>query len=182
MLSSHASFKNFSRKNCINTNFDISVSHPAWPLGLTHNIIRIKKNNCEILISHERLKFLKNNWLVDVCREPVHIKRQSRSVDIAKKTVSCNKNAQTKDDFCSEYLSIKQKILDDGLIFAKGEKENLNDEHGKMYCAYKLLENYLGKDNVLSRYHKIQSPPLSPPPKPESPPPTEPSTPVKYRF
>ena len=181
MSFSHASFKNFSTTRCIKSNFEISVSHPAYPLGLTNNIIRIKKNNCEILISHERLKFLKKNWLIDVCREPVHIKKQGRSIDIVKKTVPCKKNSITKNDFCSEYFSIRQKILDDGLIFAKGEKENLNDEHGKMYCTYRLLVNYLGESNVLSRYHKIQAPPLSPK-KQDKPSPKEPPAPVKYRF
>ena len=157
-----ASFKNFSKQNCIETNFDVSISHPAYPMGLTHNIIRVKKDSCEILVSHEKWKFFKNNWLIDVCRIPIHIKKKSRSIDIVKKTVPCNKNSISKDDFCSEYLSIKRKIQDDGLIFAKGEKENLNTEHGKVYCAYALLESYLGKGNILSRYHKIQSPPPSP--------------------
>ena len=186
--SSHASFKNFSKRNCINSNFDISISHPAYPLGLTHNIIRIKKNNCEISISHERWKFLKNNWLVDVCRLPVHIKKQGRSIDIVKRSIPCKKNSITKNDFCSEYFSITQKIQDDGLIFAKGEKENLNAEHGQAYCAYTLLESYLAKGHVLSRYHKIQSPPSAPQvlPKttedPSSSPAKEPSNPLKYRF
>ena len=161
MSSSYASFKNFSKKNCIDANFDISISHPAYPLGLTHNVIRIKKNSCEILVSHERLKFIKNNWLVDVCRIPIHIKKKGRSIDIFKRKTPCNKNSIAKDNFCSEYFSIKQKIQDDGLIFAKGEKENLNVEHGKIYCAYTLLENYLAKGRVLSRYHKIQVEPQS---------------------
>ena len=152
----YASFKNFSKKNCINTNFDISISHPAYPLGLTHNVVRVKKDHCEILVSHEKLKFIKNNWLIDVCRIPIHIKKKGRSVDIVKRMVPCNKNSITKDNFCSEYFSIKQKIQDDGLIFAKGEKENLNAEHGKIYCAYTLLESYLAKGQVLSRYHKVQ--------------------------
>ena len=179
---SHASFKNFSKQNCINTNFDLSVSHPAYPLGLANNIIRIKKDNCEILISHERLKFLKNNWLIDVCRLPIHIKKKGRSIDIVKRTVPCNKNAIAKDDFCSEYFSMKQKIQDDGLIFAKGEKENLNTAHGKIYCAYTLLESYLSKGHILSRYHKIQSPPVQPPTESEQPSSKKPPTPVKYPF
>ena len=181
MLSSHASFKNFNKKNCINTNFDISISHPAYPLGLAENIIRVKKDNCEILVFHEKLKFIKNNWLIDVCRIPIHIKKRGRSIDIVKRTVPCNKNSITKNDFCSEYFSIRQKIQDDGLIFAKGEKENLNAEHGKIYCAYTLLESYLAKGHVLSRYHKIQ-PAQESPEKPISNSPKKPSIQTGYPF
>ena len=181
---SHASFKNFNKQNCINANFNISISHAASPLGLTHNIIQMKKDNCEILISHERLKFIRNNWLIDVCRHPIHIKKKSRSINIVKRSAPCNKNTIKKDSFCTEYFSIKNKIQDDGLIFAKGEKENLNTEHGKAYCAYTLLESYLANGNVLSRYHKAHpasnEPSAIQPKKPS--PTTKPSAPAGYPF
>ena len=171
-----ASFKNFNKQNCINTSFDIRISHDAYPLGLTQNIIQVKKENCEIFVSHEKLKFIKKNWLVDVCRHPIHIKKKGRSIDVVKRKTSCNKNSIKKDNFCTEYFSIKDKLQDDGLIFAKGEKENLNTEHGKVYCAYSLLESYLAQGNVLSRYHKTQTnqeKPIETPTQPKKPAPTK---------
>ena len=182
--SAHASFKNFNKQNCLNTNFDINISHPAYPLGLTQNIIQVKKDNCEILVSHEKLKFIRKNWLIDVCRHPIHIKKKGRSIGIVKRTAPCNKNNIKKDNFCTEYFSIKERLQDDGLIFAKGEKENLSTEHGKVYCAYKLLESYLANGNVLSRYHKTNTKPEpTTPAQPKTPEPKKkPSAPAGYPF
>ena len=39
------------------------------------------------------------------------------------------------------------------LFFAKGEKEDLLSDHGKLYCAYTLINEYLGAGEILSRYN-----------------------------
>lgn len=138
---------------CLKGNFQATVSHEGFPFGMTKNILDLSKSNCEITVKHEKLKFIKNKWLIDVCRAPVHIKAGSTSgIEVLKKERECSTDSKSKNnEFCQALVQMEKIIQDDGLIFAKGEKENLSSEHGKIYCTYVLLRAYLRHDRVLSR-------------------------------
>ncbi len=139
---------------CLNINFDVTVEHPGSFFGLMKNRLQVVKNECEIRFISKR--YLSEEWLVDVCRTPVHIKKQDGGVKVYKKTQACHK---TKGgDFCEQYQKIYVTLQDDGLIFAKGEKEDTTSPHGQLYCVYRLTEKYLAEDLVLSRRAPITTP------------------------
>jgi len=139
----HASFL-----DCLNLEYETTVNRKVL-FGLLENQLTIKKNKCIIEISLTEYKYLNSNWLIDTCREPIHIKKGATSVDVLKRVGSC---AQNTNDFCKEWQKLKLVIQDHGLIFATGEREKLEDQHGQIYCSYQLLDKYLAKGNVLSRY------------------------------
>lgn len=134
---------------CLKAQYDVEVIHKGQPFGLLPVILKIKKNGCTVNIYHEHLKLFKNNWTVDVCREPVHIKKGVGAVSVLKKVSSCK--GKGEGAFCADMLTIFQKIQDDGLIFAEGQKENLETDHGKAYCAYLLVKKYLNDSLVFNR-------------------------------
>ncbi|MFN8369134.1 MAG: hypothetical protein U0T83_00755 [Bacteriovoracaceae bacterium] len=139
--------------NCLNSIYTVKVEHPGKPFGLAKNILEIKKDKCVVEIQHEKLKILKNSWQIDVCREPVHIKEDIGAVEVLKRDgENCTENEKKKTPYCLILLKIEKLIQDDGLIFAVGEKEDLNSDHGKVYCAYSILEKYLRRGLVLSRF------------------------------
>ncbi len=140
---------------CLQSNFSSQVSHKGFPFGMTQNVLKLSKNNCEIILEHKKLKFIKNKWLVDICRTPIHIKSGRGAVEVIRKTVSCSSDSRSREDeFCKTLGLIEKTIQNDGLIFAKGEKETLSTEHGKIYCSYLLLRSYLRYNKVLSRSAK----------------------------
>lgn len=125
--------------------------------GLLKHEFLIDKKNCIIHISYK--KYLPKEWFIDVCREPVHIKVTSATgVDVAKKEAECIKKDNSRDtsDFCSQYFTMMDVIQDDGLIFAEGDRDNLNSAHGRTYCSYLLLKKYLNDSVVFSRYTEVQ--------------------------
>lgn len=140
----------FDRKNCLDAVYNTTISHNGQPFGLTENLINIEKEKCSFKISTEKLKFIKKTWEIDVCRGPVHIKEGSSSVTVHKRMADCQ-NMTEPDTFCENYKMIDTAIQDYGLIFAKGEKEDLQSDHGKVYCASQLLDEYLKMGTVLSR-------------------------------
>ncbi len=140
----------YTESECLDANYEALISHKGFPFGLTENKLTIQKDKCVITVSHERLKFIKNAWVVDVCREPVHMKKGAGAVEVIKRLGACVEG--TKDDYCAEYARIRELIQDDGLIFADGEKENLDSDHGKVYCAFTLLQRYLEQGIVMSRH------------------------------
>lgn len=147
----------FSDMDCLNGNFETTVAHKGKPFGIHKVKLKIKKQGCEITISHEKLKFLKKQWLVDVCRGPIHIKYGTGSVEVYKKEGYCSETEKYKEGFCYELKNLEAIIQDDGLIFAEGEKENLSSDHGKVYCAYLLLKQYLKKDTVFNRKNEYKN-------------------------
>jgi hypothetical protein len=140
----------FSSIECLNSTFNTEVSHRGQPFGLTQNKILIQKEKCLITINRERLKFLKNEWHIDVCRSPVHLKTGAGAVKVLRREQNCESEEYTSD-FCREIADLKRVLEDDGLIFAEGEKENLNDAHGRVTCVVSLLHDYLHQGLVLSR-------------------------------
>ncbi len=144
----------FSDTECLQATFETEVSHKGRPFGLVKNTLKVGKRGCEVEVFHHKLKFIKNNWIIDVCREPIHIKKAKGAIEVIKKTTSCEAK---ESPFCSQYDELKTVIQDDGLIFAKGEKENLQSDHGRIYCAYLLLKAYMGRGIVFSRLKKYEN-------------------------
>jgi len=139
----------FSDLDCVKSSFDASVSHKAFPFGLSQRKIHIEKKDCVIIVEHEKLKFIKKHWEIDVCRGPVHIKEGLGAVEVLRREGVCKAR---ENDFCSEFADIQKYIQDDGLIFAAGEKEDLSSDHGKLYCSFILISQYLGDGTVFSRH------------------------------
>ena len=140
----------FTGTECFNHDFEVSVNHKSFPFGLLEKTISIDKKNCEVTITHNEWKYLNNKWIVDICRDPIHIKSESGSVDVLRKTTPCT---SSKSKFCNVYAKIKRTVEDDGLIFAKGEKSDLSSDHGKVFCTYVIMNEYLNKSVVFNRGH-----------------------------
>lgn len=146
----------FSSKSCLDSSYKMKMVQKGPLFGLLKQEFIIDKKNCIIHISHK--KYLPKEWIIDVCREPVHIKVTSATgVDVAKKEAGCMKKDNSRDtsDFCSQYFSMMDVIQDDGLIFAEGDRDNLNSAHGRTYCSYLLLKKYLNDSVVFSRYTEV---------------------------
>ncbi len=138
----------FTDNQCIDLSFKIDVTHKATLFGLLKKKLIVEKKQCLITIVSNSWKYLDNKWVVDVCREPVHIKYGTGIVEAYKKTTNCN--AGDADQFCVLMDKLFAALQDDGLIFANGLKENLEDDHGKVYCSYELLQKYLGDSAVFN--------------------------------
>ena len=135
---------------CLKEDFSVAISHAVFPLGYFFKELTLAKRQCEISINYKAYRWIKSGWLIDVCREPLHIKSGIKSFKIIKKDKAC---PDENSLYCREFQKIAILIEDDGLIFAKGEKENFSSEHGKLYCLYVLINKYLSGEEVLSRYH-----------------------------
>ena len=152
----------FSDMDCFSSDFEVSVSHKVKPFGMFENVIALTKNRCVITIETERFKFMKDRWIIDICREPIHIKSGTGAIDVSKKINDCI-GVNSKKSYCRYLKDIFQRIEDDGLIFADGERENLNTDHGKYFCSYLLIKSYLEEGHVFSRsghYENILSNPI----------------------
>ena len=147
----------YTRKECLEKNFDMNVTHKGALWGLLKNTLIVKKENCLITLTYQKHhpKIPGDSWKVDVCREPVHIKYLRGGVEVFKREGVCDLETKGKmNDFCYNTKNILVAIQDEGLIFAEGEKENLSTQHGQVYCAYDVLKDYLIRGIVLSRYAK----------------------------
>lgn len=147
----------FSSKSCLDASYKMKMVQKGPLFGLLKQEFMIDKKNCIIHITHK--KYLPKEWIIDVCREPVHIKVTSATgVDVAKKDSECLKKDNSRDtgNFCSQYFTMMDVIQDDGLIFAEGDRDNLNSAHGRTYCSYLLLKKYLNESVVFSRYTDAQ--------------------------
>ena len=142
----------FSDASCLGNGFETTVSHKAKPFGLLENTLSVSKNYCEIEIGSKKWEFLKKKWSIDICRLPVHIKYGTGAVDIYKRKGSCPPYTSdvVGNVYCQKLKELEKLILDEGLIFAKGLKEDLSTDHGKVYCAYLLLQGYLREGNIYS--------------------------------
>jgi hypothetical protein len=160
----------FSSKSCLDSSYKMKMIQKGPLFGLLKQEFVIDKKSCIVHITHK--KYLPKEWFVDVCREPVHIKVTSATgVDVAKKESECMNVDKTKNtsDFCSQYYDMMDVVQDDGLIFAEGDRDDLNSDHGKTYCTYLLMKKYLNESVVFSRYtdvpeifEKLKDVPLSP--------------------
>lgn len=160
----------FSPKSCLDANYNMTMKQPGPLFGLLKHEFVVKKDGCVVHVTHR--KYLPKEWIVDVCREPVHIKVTSvTGIDVAKKEGSCHKtdNSKENSDFCSQYDELMDVIQDDGLIFANGDRDNLDSDHGKTYCSYLLFKKYLNESVVFSRYTDVPDIFIDSPAAPEAP-------------
>ncbi len=156
----------YTELECLDASYETTISHKGFPFGLTQNILKVSKDHCVITINHEKLKFIKDQWVIDVCREPVHMKKGAGAVEVIKRDGVCVEG--TKSSYCGELSRLKALIQDDGLIFAEGEKEDIASDHGKVYCAFSVMNRYLDQGIVLSRHGGVDVPMPSSSPIPQS--------------
>jgi len=138
----------FTGNDCFDSTFEVQVSHKSFPFGLLSKTLDITKKGCEVTFAHNQWKYLNRKWVVDICRDPVHIKSADSSIDVYRKIASCN---TVKNPFCNQFTKLKKVIEDDGLIFAKGIKSEIESDHGKVYCSYVLMKEYLDKSVVFNK-------------------------------
>ncbi len=140
----------FTSKECLMSNFETSVTRGEM-FGLMERTLTIKKDVCQLTILNKK-SFFETDYKVDVCREPIHMKVTVRgTLDVYKRERACESKAQS--EFCDFWSSLKSDLEDQGLIFATGEREKLSSPHGKVYCTYLLLNKYLGKGVLFSKYN-----------------------------
>lgn len=144
----------FSVTECLNFDFKESVSHKVKPFGLLKNILTVEKSKCVMTVRLEKYKYLKKQWKIDICREPIHIKYGMEAVDVFKRKGRC---IDSTGDYCQSFDKLLRALEDDGLIFAEGERENINSVHGKLYCSFQLIKSYLAEGIVYSRSKKYDS-------------------------
>jgi hypothetical protein len=151
----------FERKQCLEKDFSMTITHKGALWGFLKNTLVVQKDKCIITIKHKKHhpKIPGSEWKVDVCREPVHIKSMKGGVEVYKREGVCDLNTKGKmSDYCFSTKEIVSALQDEGLIFAEGEKENIHSQHGQVYCVYDLLKDYLIRGMVLSRYTKVIAP------------------------
>ena len=151
-LSTAHSLERFTSKECLNANYKIKIKRAGMLFGLIKNNLTIEKQGC--LISLKKDKLIPVQWNIDVCREPVHLKKESKvsGQEVIKKKKTCTENPD--DDFCEYTKDVLGIMQDDGLIFASGDRDRLESDHGKTYCSFLLMKHYLRKDEVFSRYQE----------------------------
>lgn len=155
ILGAHAQTR-FTSSACLEANYKMRMVQKGALFGLLKHEFVINKKGCHFTVTHR--KYVPHEWKIDVCREPVHIKVTSATgVDVAKKTNECVNNDKSRDtsDFCSQYFDLIDVIQDEGLIFAEGDRDDLNSDHGKTYCSYLLLRRYLLDSVLFSRYTDV---------------------------
>ena len=113
--------------------------------------LKVKKEFCVLNLELTRYFVWTTKWKIDVCRDPIHMKVGYSLDEILKKTMNCNFQAK-KNSFCQEFEKLSSVIEDNLLIFAKGEKESLDTDHGKSYCSFELIKKYLDRNKIFSRY------------------------------
>lgn len=135
----------FGLKECLHSVYSVKASHRSAPFGLIENNLIIDKDQCLLTFHQKNFFFIEKLWDVDVCRSPIHIKYGKRSVTIFEK------RGESDDRFLHQANQLMDLIKRYGLIFAAGDREILTSDHGKVYCAYLLVKDYLIYDQILSR-------------------------------
>jgi len=136
----------FTSMECVSQSFSGSFAIEKGPFGLLPLKMNVKKNRCIIDIEYDVIT--NTHWIIDLCREPVHIKKNSWSGD----GFQIRKNYPCKDEttYCQQVDELLSNIENEALIYAKGERETLTTDHGKFFCTYLLLKNYLKEGKVFS--------------------------------
>lgn len=148
LFSMQAMGMSFSSQVCLMSQFETHIQNEGKYFGLMKNKLSIVKDQCDIKVKFK--KILETEWKVDICREPVHIKMLSKgTLEVYKRHGVCD---DSSDVFCDSWKELKKTIQDQGLIFAEGERENLQSAHGRTYCVYLLLKKYLEEGVLFSKY------------------------------
>ncbi len=142
----------FSKKECLDNNFSGEMVRQELYFGILEKTVYVKKSGCVIQIKDKTL--MERSWEIDVCREPIHIKLEEHGDhSVYKRKKFCEKGEQTK--FCTVWATLKEEVLDYSLIYAPGEREKLETDHGKTYCSYELIKEYLIQGIVFSKYRPL---------------------------
>lgn len=148
-LSSFVFASKFSSQECLNSKYNTMTEHKGKFFGLIENKLKINKEVCHIDVMFKGI--LETTWKIDVCREPIHMKVTSKgSQDVYKRNKKCGKGI--KSDYCYYRNELINSLQDHGLIFAKGQREDIEQNHGQVYCAYLLLKRYLDDGIIFSIY------------------------------
>jgi hypothetical protein len=142
----------FGGKECLDGNFELAIKHESSLFGVVTSNLKVVKQACVVEVYFQ--KYFPKKWIVDVCREPIHIKYDGNSgLEVFKRTGVC---LDRSSPYCEQVEDLLLILQDDGLIFAKGEKEDLASDHGQVYCSYLLLKQYLEKGIIYSlRQEKV---------------------------
>ena len=144
----------FEDENCFKEDFSTIVKKGYGPFGLIEESLIVKKTKCEIEIELTKAKYLSKKWKIDICREPIHIKFGNNYQDVAKKVKP--KCLAGDSIFCENVKSLNDVLEDNGLIYGTGQREDLKSEHGRVYCSYLLINQYLKKSIVFSPEKPLQ--------------------------
>ncbi|MBT6324753.1 MAG: hypothetical protein HOJ35_02190 [Bdellovibrionales bacterium] len=151
LVTSFNTYSMFTDMECLKSSYTTTVKHKASPFGLLENILLLDKKGCFMSVKYSKYKYLHDKWTIDVCRGPIHIKKGDSSIEVIKKEANCS-NSSGENNFCKSMKDISKILQDDGLIFAVGEKENINIDHGQVYCFHLLLQAYLDRGIIFSRH------------------------------
>ena len=144
----------FEDESCLKGDFSSRIEKPFGPFGVLKEAIDVKKSKCSIIIESVQAKYITEKWMIDVCREPVHIKYGNQFQNVVKR--NSTRCSMGKTDFCEEYAGLKLVLEDKGLIYGEGQREDLTSDHGKIYCSYLLLNQYLNNGVVFSYEKPLQ--------------------------
>ena len=154
LISSLAYAGKFDSKQCLESKFNTSIKHEGKFFGLIKNDLVLKKEGCLLDIYFKNI--LETTWKIDICRTPIHLKVKSKGTEsFYKRSTNCS--GSTRDEFCDYWADLKETLQDYGLIFAKGQREDLETPHGQVYCSYLLLERYLGDGVLFSKFEAPKS-------------------------
>ena len=149
LLASSSTFAElFNGKECLMSDFDVKLSRPLGIFGIFESKLDISKDKCEFSFFLEKYKVQKTRWSIDICRGPVHLKRGKEPVEVLKRISDCKGNSTS--DYCFAINELILTVQDEGLVFAKGSREDLSTEHGQVYCAFLLMKKYLERGDVLN--------------------------------
>ena len=137
----------FNAKECLDAQFEASTTGKGSLFGLLKQDLNIDKKDCVLTIKDKKYFFIETTWKVDICREPIHLKVEKyKNTSVFKKERKCTQDSS--GEFCQKTEELLNIIRDIGLIFAQGNRQSLDSAHGKTYCTYLLLKEYLNSDSV----------------------------------
>lgn len=144
----------YNAKECLSTDFEAATVGKGALFGLLKHDLMISKQDCVLEIKEKNYFVLETSWKVDICREPIHLKNEKfKSVSVYKKERRCSEDPQ--NEFCQKTNELLDVIRDVGLIFAEGNRQSLESDHGKTHCAYLLLKEYLNSDSVFTSGQEV---------------------------
>ena len=120
----------FNAKECLTTDFEASTIGKGALFGLLKHDLKIDKKDCVVEIKEKKYFVMETAWKVDICREPIHLKHeQFKSTSVYKKERKCA--GDSANEFCQKTDQLLNVIRDIGLIFAEGNRQSLESDHGK---------------------------------------------------
>ncbi len=139
----------FESKQCLDLKFEVDIEKEGLFFGMIPYRFKIIKDRCEVKIQYQ--EYTPVSWEVDLCREPVHLKKTDWfGLKILKKEKNCK---GVTSPFCDQWSLMMGTLRDEALILAKGERDSLETDHGKIYCLFHLLQAYGDYDYIFS-FHK----------------------------